>query len=104
HNRREINGSKGSLSWDLERMNELELYIEEGPQSGFRTLLATHPPHPDIKDLWPTRPPTPNIPTSRPGGLPATSSATSTRSLTRSTTSCAPSPPGRRHNPTSRTA
>src|SRR6478609_5851106 len=32
YNRFEINGSKGSLVWDLERMNELELYVESGPQ------------------------------------------------------------------------
>ena len=31
YNRFEINGSKGSLVWDLERMNELELYVESGP-------------------------------------------------------------------------
>ncbi|HAF15170.1 MAG TPA: hypothetical protein DCK93_04490 [Blastocatellia bacterium] len=31
YNRFEINGSRGSLVFDLERMNELELYIEEGP-------------------------------------------------------------------------
>ena len=31
YNRFEIgNGSKGSLVFDLERMNELELYVEEG--------------------------------------------------------------------------
>jgi predicted dehydrogenase len=53
HNRLEINGSLGSLSWDLERMNELQLYIEDGPQSGFRTILATHPQHPYIKAWWP---------------------------------------------------
>src|SRR5712664_1403332 len=53
HNRFEINGSKGSLVFDLERMNELELYIEEGPNSGFRRILVTDPTHPYISGWWP---------------------------------------------------
>lgn len=53
YNRFEINGSKGSLVFDLERMNELELYLEEGPNSGFRTILATDAQHPYIGGWWP---------------------------------------------------
>jgi predicted dehydrogenase len=53
YNRLEINGSKGSLSWDLERMNELELYVETGPRSGFRTILATDAQHPYVAAWWP---------------------------------------------------
>ena len=53
HNRFEINGSKGSLVFDLERMNELELYIEEGPNSGFRKILVTDPTHPYVSGWWP---------------------------------------------------
>ncbi|HXG92047.1 MAG TPA: Gfo/Idh/MocA family oxidoreductase [Blastocatellia bacterium] len=53
YNRFEINGSKGSLAFDLERMNELELYIEEGPNSGFRTILATDAKHPYFGAWWP---------------------------------------------------
>jgi predicted dehydrogenase len=53
HHRLEINGSKGSLGWDLERMNELELYLEAGPQSGFRTILVTDQAHPYIRAWWP---------------------------------------------------
>lgn len=53
YNRFEINGSKGSLAFDMERMNELELYIEEGPHSGFRTVLATDPQHPYFGHWWP---------------------------------------------------
>jgi predicted dehydrogenase len=49
----EINGSKGSLVFNLERLNELELYIEEGPNSGFRTVLATDAAHPYIAGWWP---------------------------------------------------
>jgi predicted dehydrogenase len=53
YNRFEINGSKGSLVFNLERMNELELYVEEGPNSGFRTILATDATHPYIAGWWP---------------------------------------------------
>ncbi|HEU4387634.1 MAG TPA: Gfo/Idh/MocA family oxidoreductase [Blastocatellia bacterium] len=53
YNRFEINGSKGSLVFDLERMNELELYVEEGPNSGFRTILATDAKHPYVAGWWP---------------------------------------------------
>ena len=56
HNRFEINGSKGSLSFDLERMNELEVYLESAPpeQRGFRRILVTDPEHhPYIGSWWP---------------------------------------------------
>jgi len=53
YNRLEINGSKGSLVWDLERMNELELYIEGGPLSGFRTISVTDGKHPYMAAWWP---------------------------------------------------
>ncbi len=53
YNRFEINGSRGSLVFDLERMNELELYEEAGPDSGFRTVLATDAAHPYVEAWWP---------------------------------------------------
>ena len=55
HNRFEINGSAGSLGFDLERMNELELYLESDPagERGFRTILVTEAGHPYIKAWWP---------------------------------------------------
>jgi predicted dehydrogenase len=53
HLRFEINGSKGSIGFDLERMNELELYTEEGANSGFKTILATDVKHPYIDAWWP---------------------------------------------------
>ena len=53
YNRFEINGSKGSVSFDLERMNELELYIEEGATSGFRTINVTDPAHPYVGAWFP---------------------------------------------------
>jgi len=53
YNRFEINGSKGSLVWDLERLNELELYTEAGPLSGFRTISVTDGKHPYGAAWWP---------------------------------------------------
>jgi predicted dehydrogenase len=51
----EVNGSEGSLVFDLERMNELRVYFEdEGPPtSGFRTVLVTEPAHPYMARWWP---------------------------------------------------
>jgi predicted dehydrogenase len=53
YNRFEINGSRGSISFNLERMNELEVYIEEGAESGFKNILVTEREHPFIKEWWP---------------------------------------------------
>jgi predicted dehydrogenase len=53
YNRLEINGSKGSLVWDLEKMNELELYVDEGPNSGFREISVTDAAHPYVANWWP---------------------------------------------------
>jgi predicted dehydrogenase len=53
HNRFELNGSRGSLAFDLERINELEVYEEQGPGSGFRRVLATDPAHPFAAAWWP---------------------------------------------------
>src|SRR5207245_5980669 len=46
----EINGSKGSLAFDLERLNELQW--SEGTR-GFRTILVTEADHPFWKWWWP---------------------------------------------------
>ena len=55
YNRFEINGSKGSLVFNLERMNELQLYSQEDPEyaRGFKTILVTEPVHPYIEGWWP---------------------------------------------------
>jgi predicted dehydrogenase len=56
HNRFEINGSAGSLAFDLERMNELEVYLQsDAPAArGFRRVLVTDPEHhPYIASWWP---------------------------------------------------
>ena len=53
----EINGSKGSLAFDMERMNELQLYAEGSTPGeraqGFRTVLVTEADHPFSEHWWP---------------------------------------------------
>ena len=55
HNRFEINGSKGSIVFSQERMNELEYYNCEDPEGlqGFRLIQTTDPSHPYIHAWWP---------------------------------------------------
>ena len=55
HNCIEIYGSKGSLVFDFERMNELQYYSVGDPPhlQGFRRILATDPPHPYMGAWWP---------------------------------------------------
>jgi predicted dehydrogenase len=55
HNSFEINGSRGSLAFDLERMNELSVYFEDDAPDvkGFRTVLVTEPDHPFMGAWWP---------------------------------------------------
>jgi predicted dehydrogenase len=50
----EINGSRGSLCFDMERMNELQVYLEgEDRTRGFRTVLVTEANHPFMDFWWP---------------------------------------------------
>lgn len=51
----EIYGSKGSILFDFERMNELQFFSNEDPEhaQGFRTILATEPVHDYIANWWP---------------------------------------------------
>jgi predicted dehydrogenase len=55
YNRFEINGSKGSVAFDLERLNELEVYFESDPRAvrGFHRILVTDAAHPFVKAWWP---------------------------------------------------
>ena len=56
YNRFEINGSLGSLAFDLERLNELQVFFRSDPGDvqGFRTVLATDPEHHSyVKAWWP---------------------------------------------------
>ncbi|MCL2351743.1 MAG: Gfo/Idh/MocA family oxidoreductase [Firmicutes bacterium] len=51
----EINGSNGSLKFELERMNELQYFSrDDAPdEQGFRTIGATEDTHPYIGHWWP---------------------------------------------------
>jgi predicted dehydrogenase len=53
----ELNGSAGSLAFDLERLNELEFYdgddTDAGQTAGFRRILVTEPGHPYLSGWWP---------------------------------------------------
>jgi predicted dehydrogenase len=53
--RLEVNGSLGSLSFDLERLNELEFYdaTDDSREAGFRRILVTEPSHPYVGAWWP---------------------------------------------------
>jgi len=55
YNRFEINGSRGSLVWCFERLNELEYYstADPGTAQGFRTIIATEGDHPYAGNWWP---------------------------------------------------
>ena len=50
----EINGSKASLAFDLERINELQVYRADGDRArGFKTVLVTDPGMPFASWWWP---------------------------------------------------
>ena len=51
----ELNGERGSLAFDLERLNELEYHdgTEPGTHAGFRRILVTEPDHPYLEGWWP---------------------------------------------------
>lgn len=72
----ELNGTKGSIMFDVERLNELQVFRADGRARGFETVLVTEPDDPFLEWWWP----------------PATSSAGSTRSCTRSIISSRQSP------------
>ncbi|MET8135394.1 Gfo/Idh/MocA family oxidoreductase [Streptomyces sp. NPDC005251] len=51
----ELNGDRGSLAFDLERLNELAYHdhTEPGTHAGFRRILVTEPDHPYLDAWWP---------------------------------------------------
>ena len=55
HNCIEISGEKGSIRWNLERMNELEVFsfadVRDG--QGFRTIMVMDGVHPYAANWWP---------------------------------------------------
>ncbi|MFD2215632.1 Gfo/Idh/MocA family protein [Metabacillus endolithicus] len=54
-NRFEINGEKGSIRWDGENMNNLQVYFhdDEPGIQGFRTINCTEETHPFAGAYWP---------------------------------------------------
>ncbi|MFF2031319.1 Gfo/Idh/MocA family protein [Arthrobacter sp. NPDC058192] len=53
--RLEVNGSKGSLSFDFEDMNILQFFdgAEDAESAGFRRIVVTEPEHPYVGKWWP---------------------------------------------------
>jgi predicted dehydrogenase len=51
----ELNGDRGSLAFDLERLNELQFYdrSDDPDTAGFRTILVTEAGHPYLSAWWP---------------------------------------------------
>jgi predicted dehydrogenase len=51
----ELNGERGSLAFDLERLNELEFHDHTADPltAGFRRILVTEPGHPYLSGWWP---------------------------------------------------
>jgi predicted dehydrogenase len=51
----EVSGSLGAISFDLERMNELDFYDATLPatEQGFRKILVTEHDHPYLAPWWP---------------------------------------------------
>jgi predicted dehydrogenase len=53
----EINGSKGSIAFDLERLNELQVHFNDSKPGesaqGFRTVLVSEADHPFWEHWWP---------------------------------------------------
>ena len=52
----EVNGSDGSLWWDLEDPNRLHVYLADDERErlgGFRDVLVTDPSHPFLDQWWP---------------------------------------------------
>jgi predicted dehydrogenase len=52
----EVNGEKGTIAWNLERLNELEVHWAEGEPAetrGFQTVLVTEASDPWLEHWWP---------------------------------------------------
>ncbi len=49
----ELNGARASLRFELERLNELQLYETDGPVDGFTTRLVTNGSDPYLDQWWP---------------------------------------------------
>lgn len=53
--RLEVNGERGSIAFDLERLNELQFAdgTDDPAEVGFRRILVTEPDHPYLSAWWP---------------------------------------------------
>jgi predicted dehydrogenase len=50
----EVNGAKASLAFDLERLNELQVFRADGDRArGFKTVLVSEADHPFWQHWWP---------------------------------------------------
>jgi predicted dehydrogenase len=49
----EVNGTRGSVAFNLERLNELEVFLPGDPANGFRTVMVTEAHHPYGGLWWP---------------------------------------------------
>lgn len=54
-NRFEINGDKGAIRFNVERLDEIEYFNREDPDGlqGWRTINVTEGPHPYVEGWWP---------------------------------------------------
>lgn len=52
----EVNGSKGTIAFDLENLNQLEVYLDEDDAlvRGFHNVLVTEADHPLVGNWWPS--------------------------------------------------
>ena len=55
YNRIEISGTKGTIIWNLERMNELQFFsfADQRDAQGFRTIMCMDSVHPYAANWWP---------------------------------------------------
>jgi predicted dehydrogenase len=49
----ELNGTKGSIAFEVERLNELRVFRADGRARGFETVLVTDSDHPFLEWWWP---------------------------------------------------
>src|SRR5262249_21120999 len=55
YNRIEISGTKGAVQWNLERLNELQVFSfqDQRDAQGFRTIMCMDGVHPYAAHWWP---------------------------------------------------
>ncbi len=49
----EVNGARGSVAFELERLNELQVALGDAGRAGFQRMLVTEPEHPFMSWWWP---------------------------------------------------